>query len=232
VTTPDSPPVADANGPYLIAAGGTVEFDGTGTSDSDGDTLTYDWDFGDGSPPAPNAEPTPSHTYTVVDIYSVTLMVDHGYGGTSTDVATVVVYNPSGGFLTGDEWIDSPAGTYVPDPSLTGKAMFGFVSKYKKGAPVPTGSTEFQFQAGDLNFHSSSYDWLVVKGSNFARFKGVGTINGEGAYRFQIWAADSDTDTFRIRIWTEDGGSEVVVYDNGMNQPIGGGSIVIHAKKK
>jgi hypothetical protein len=38
-----------------------------------------------------------------------------------------------------------------------GKGTFGFVSKYKKGATVPTGQTEFMFQAGDLNFHSSSY---------------------------------------------------------------------------
>jgi hypothetical protein len=44
-----------------------------------------------------------------------------------------------------------------------------------------------------------------------------------------IWARDDSADTFRIRIWWENGG-ENVVYDNGFNQPIGGGSIVIHTK--
>jgi hypothetical protein len=36
----------------------------------------------------------------------------------------------------------------------------------------PEGNTEFQFHAGNLNFHSSSYQWLV----------GSGTINSEGDY--------------------------------------------------
>ena len=49
---------------------------------------------------------------------------------------------------------------------------------------MPTGNTEFQFHAADLNFHSSSYEWLVVTGSDYAKFKGAGTINGEGDYKF------------------------------------------------
>jgi hypothetical protein len=76
-----------------------------------------------------------------------------------------------------------------------------------------------------------------VTGSNFAKFKGSGTINGDIApngemYKFQIWAGDNSPDTFRIKIWYEQGVGEVVVYDNGMHQPIGGGSIIIHTKKK
>src|SRR5262245_6965392 len=34
-------------------------------------------------------------------------------------------------------WIDSPAGAYVADPSLSARANFGFVSTYKKGATAP-----------------------------------------------------------------------------------------------
>jgi hypothetical protein len=116
----------------------------------------------------------------------------------------------------------------------TGKATFGFVAKYKKGADVPEGNTEFQFKAGDLNFHSTSYDWLIVTGKNYAKFKGTGTINGAGAFKFHIWAGDNspDPDTFRIKIWTEDeSGNETVIYDNRDDQEIGGGSIVVHTKK-
>ncbi len=90
-------------------------------------------------------------------------------------------------------------------------------------------NTEFQFQAGNLNFHSSSDDWLVVTGSDYAMFKGTGTIDGEGEYKFMIWAGDNDPDTFRIKIWSENP-VETVVYDNGSDQAIGGGSIVIHTK--
>lgn len=144
----------------------------------------------------------------------------------------VVVYDPSAGFVAGGGWIDSPAGAYTADPPLTGKANFGFVSKYKKGATVPTGNTEFQFKAGSLNFHSTSYDWLLITGSDYAKFKGTGAINGEGEYKFQIWAGESEPDTFRIRIWTEDEfGVETDVYDNRFNQEIGAGSIVIHTRK-
>jgi len=119
--------------------------------------------------------------------------------------------------------------------SPPGKATFGFVSKYKKGASVPTGNTEFQFKAGDLNFHSTEYQWLVINQNDMnAQFKGYGTINGAGNYGFMLWAGDgtgsNGEDTFRIKIW--DVATDAVVYDNGMKQTIGGGSIVVHKAKK
>lgn len=86
------------------------------------------------------------------------------------------VYDPSAGFVTGGGWIWSPQGAYTADTSLEGKANFGFVAKYKKGQSTPDGNTEFQFKAGALNFHSDTYDWLVVAGTK-ATFKGTGSIN-------------------------------------------------------
>jgi hypothetical protein len=69
------------------------------------------------------------------------------------------VYDPSGGFVTGGGWINSPPGAYLPGlgetAGLTGKATFGFVAKYQKGANVPDGNTEFQFKARNLNFKST-----------------------------------------------------------------------------
>lgn len=133
--------------------------------------------------------------------------------------------------------MDSPAGAYILDPSLSGKATFGFVSKYRKCASVPTGTTEFQIQAGSFNFHSTSYDWLVVsKTGNTAQIKGSGAVNGAldpngNAYKFQLWANDGALDTFRIRIWWEAAGVENVIYDNGFYRAIGGGSIIVHTGK-
>ena len=99
------------------------------------------------------------------------------------------------------------AGAYVADPTLTGKANFGFVSKYQKGANVPTGNTEFQFKEGNLNFSSTSFQWLVIQGSTSAQFKGTGTINGQGSYNFMVTAVDGDAyngtkkpDSFRMKI--------------------------------
>ena len=160
------------------------------------------------------------------------------------DCYTLVIYDPDGGFVTGGGWIDSPAGAYTADPSLAGRANFGFVSKYLKGATVPSGQTQFQFKVGNLNLHSSSYDWLVVGGAR-AQYKGTGTINNEGSYRFMLTAIDGQlpggdgVDKFRIRIWTHDYPlPEDLIYDNQIGDAdtsdpttaIAGGSIVIHKK--
>lgn len=79
----------------------------------------------------------------------------------------LAVYDPAAGFVTGGGWITSPLGACQLTPDCTiasGKANFGIVSAYKKGANTPTGNTEFQFRAGGLNFHSNTYEWLVVAG--------------------------------------------------------------------
>jgi hypothetical protein len=149
-----------------------------------------------------------------------------------------VANDPSASFITGGGWIDSLPGAYMADTSLAGKATFGFVSKYKKSASVPTGNIEFQSQAGGFDFRSDTYDWLVVNQNGAtAQFKGSGTVNGaldpnDNPYKFMLWADDGSPDTFRIRIWWEDAsGAENVLYDNGFDQPIGGGSIVVHKGK-
>jgi len=78
------------------------------------------------------------------------------------------------------------------------------VSKYAKGANAPTGETEFNFQVGNFNFHSTSYDWLIVANA-LAQYKGSGTINGAGDYGFLLTAADAQiqggppVDGFRIK---------------------------------
>jgi len=156
----------------------------------------------------------------------------------------VVVYDPSAGFVTGGGWVDSPAGAYVADLTLSGKANFGFVSKYQKGANTPTGETEFQLHFATFNFKSTLYQWLVVSGAK-AQYKGDGTINGAGTYSFLLTVTDGQltggggVDKFRIKIWDKATGA--VVYDNvptalddidsANPQIIGGGSIVIQKAK-
>ena len=109
--------------------------------------------------------------------------------------------------MTGGGWINSPAGAYAPNPALTGKANFGFVSKYQKGANVPTGNTEFQFKEGNLNFSEHELPMARDSAAPRAQFKGTGTINGAGNYNFMVTAVDGDAvngtkkpDSFRIKI--------------------------------
>ena len=160
------------------------------------------------------------------------------------DCLILAVYDPNGGFVTGGGWIHSPEGA-VPETTIAGKATFGFVSKYKKYATVPTGQTGFRFRLANLDFHSESYEWLVITGTS-AKYKGSGTINGEGSYKFMLTGVDADlnvhdafeVDRFRIKIWREADGIEYLVYDNALGDDsdeatteIGGGSIVIHKEK-
>lgn len=231
----NNPPIANTGGPYLGAVNTSISFDGSLSSDLEGSTLTYDWDFGDG---ARGTGATPTHSYSAAGVYNACLTVNDGERNSSLACTLAVIYDPSAGFVIGGGWIDSPAGAYKADGSLSGKANFGFQSKYQKGATLPEGNTSFKFQTGDFSFQSEAYEWLVVNqaGTN-AQFKGMGTVNGElapngNAYKFMLWAGDGATDTFRIRIWWEDAsGVTVDVYDNGVDQAIGAGNIVVHTSK-
>ncbi len=214
------------------------------------DTHTAIWDWGDdtivtaGEVNQLEYTVNGSHTYEEPGVYTVILTVTDDSGVSDESAFQyVVVYDPDGGFVTGGGWIMSPVDALVEDPTLTGKANFGFVSKYKKGASVPIGQTQFNFKVAELNFHSDSYEWLVVA-HHKAQYKGVGTINGEGNYGFKLFAIDkdltpsTDVDLFRIKIWNKDSG-DAVVYDNQMGEvedgehatAIGGGNIKIHSGK-
>jgi len=113
---------------------------------------------------------------------------------------------------------------------VEGKLAFGFVARIKRGSTVPEGELELHLKNADLNLHSTSYDWLVITNGRFARLKGTGTINGSGVYKFMIWATDGTSDTIRIRIWQQVGSVELVIYDNLVEQTLGGGKIVVHAR--
>jgi hypothetical protein len=204
----------------------------------------------DGGTCIPVSAFTPNVTVTVTapvtipnatDVLEVCVYGTDASGNTNEklDCVLVAVYDPNGGFVTGGGWINSPAGAYAASPLLSGKATFGFVSKYKKGQSLPDGNTEFQFQAAGFNFKSTSYEWLVVAGSK-AQYKGSGTINGSGDYFFMLTATDGDgkgnPDTFRMKVWNKT--TLAVIYDNQIGLPdtadplmtLGGGSIQIHDK--
>jgi hypothetical protein len=195
-----------------------------------------------------------NYTFTNDGVYNVQLDVtDSSKSANATGTATtystttmpefVVIYDPSAGFVTGGGWINSPAGAMPASPTLTGKASFGFNAQYHKGQSTPDGQTQFQFQTGNLDFHSTSYQWLVVSGP-MAQYKGSGTINGAGNYTFILTARDGSLaggntpDGFRLKIMDSTG--TIVIYDNmlgasdanssGNTQSLDGGSVVIHSK--
>ena len=218
-------------------------------------SCTIDWNDGSAPDVGVVTEPvgdtpgtcTGAHLYTAVDVYPVTITVTDSCGtGSGAIYHYAVVYDSTGGFVTGGGWFNSPPGAYVANAALTGKAHFGFVTSYPKGSStVPAGKTDFHFNVANFHFGSSTYEWLVVSGAK-ARFRGTGQVNGSGRYGFALTAWDGQApggggiDRFRIRIWDQNRG-DAVVYDNQVACPsqgdnadpciaLGGGSIVIHKR--
>jgi hypothetical protein len=244
------PVITTTSGPVAPAAKNTslnfsASFTDVGTLDTH--TCTFSWDDGTNTtvnaPGTGNGSCSASHTYASAGVYTVMVTVTDDDTGSDTRTLEflVVVYDPSAGFVTGGGWIMTYPGSYPADPTLSGRANFGFVAKYKAKSttPVLEGDTEFQFQVAGLNFHSDAYSSLVV--SNFrAQYRGTGTVNGVSGYDFVVTGYDGNIsggggyDKFRIKI-SKNG---VVVYDNRMGvsddidyadpQIISGGSIVIH----
>jgi len=245
-----------ANDP--VAIGTTLSASASFTDANAADTHSASWTWGDGGSAQSgtvvesggSGTAKGSHVYAASGIYSVGLAVTDSGGLTSNVSRNVVVYDPSAGFVTGNGWIQSPPGAYKPDVSVAGRATFSFVSKYQKGAKVPTGTTAFQFQSADLDFYSDTYDWMVVTGQARAQFKGTGTLNDADGYKFMLTAIDGQVtgsggkDRFRIKIWHYDASlqQDVTVYDNQLDSStdgtlsegtaIGGGNIVIHTPNK
>jgi hypothetical protein len=228
------------SGPVEINTNSTI------TATFVGDVIDPVWSFGTASEVSKTSTEL-KLTSSAFAVHTVTLTYRDGVGSVfTTEPAYAVFFDPNAGFVTGGGWIISPVGPYE-FMKASGRANFGFVSKYEKGAKLPSGNTEFQFHAGNLNFKSTVYEWLNVPGTK-AQYKGSGTINGSGDYGFMLTASDGDlntpktSDLFRIKIWNKS--TNTIVYDNQSGASdnlesltetsgtiIGGGSIVIHKPK-
>jgi len=235
-TTPNQPPqISSITAPVdPIQVGQTITATATFNDPDVGDTHTALWNWGDGTSTTLPASPTTVtafHTYAVPGVYTVSVTITDAAGESdSASFQYIVIYDPSGGFVTGGGWFI--------DPQTGAKAHFGFNPKYHKDSTLK-GETEFKLDG--LKFKSTSHDWLVINGAK-ATFTGMGTMNGSGEYIFIVTVIDGSlagggSDKIRMLIWNDLTGE--VVYDNepgaaeyaDSSTSIGGGSIVIHKAK-
>lgn len=226
-----------ANDP--VAFGTTIDVAVTFGDVNLSDTHTAQWRWGDSTPPSAGAvtesagegSVSGTHVFTAAGVYTVGVTLTDSTGLSTTVARDVVVYDAQGGSVSGRGSISSPMGAYKADTTLMGPASFAFVSKYKRGATIPTGSTEFQFKSAALDFRSNAYERLVVAGAR-AQYKGVGAFNGKADYKFMITAVDGallgngTPDRFRIKIWHFDAvlNADVVDYDNQIDSSLEGGN--------
>jgi len=184
------------------------------------------------------------YTFAAAGVYKVALNLTDQNGVTSSvntagDLeAITVIYDPGAGYTIGGGWYASPAGAYAAKPTVSGKASFGFTSKYFKGASNPRGELQFEFKQAGIEFNALNYDYLVIAGAK-AQFKGTGKLTGDGAlYNFILTVIDGQlaggggTDKIRMKITNKSG---AVVYDSerGISDaanptlPVGAGSSVV-----
>jgi hypothetical protein len=214
------------------------------------------WNWGDGRTSVAEINGSTisgNHTYTSPGVYTTTLTIQDACGNTVTsDYQYTVIYNPTGSFMAGSGFINSPAGALRGQSEVNGKAVFGFEAKYQKN--VATGPGELLFQVGSFSFKSTSYEESITTISgNKAYYKGKGIIaDRTGSFGFMVSVVDGQyndgtgSDRFRVKIYEllANGGAGRTIYDNVLptkkgEQPdnfdltkdnstiIGGGSILI-----
>lgn len=164
---------------------------------------------------------TGSYKFTTPGVYKLQMNVTNQNGvmqyanNNGVHDASVVVYDPNGGYSYGGGWYYSNKGTLVSDPEAKGDVSYGYTVNYYKGAIKPKGETQFRF--GDFEFNAVNFDYLVVNGA-FASFAGTGKITSvQSGVNFIMSVIDglldgSGIDKVRMKIYSKTTGQ--VYYDN------------------
>jgi hypothetical protein len=245
VTVANAPPSLGLTSPVpwqLFRAGTPVTLTAPFTDPGANDTHTcsIDWDDGAVQTFAADATCAGTHAFPHPGMFTVGVTVSDDDGGTDTDRVLVIAFDPYVGSATGNGWIESPAGAYVPDPAATGKAHLNSNPKYHKDAVVPSGRVSFDLETAGLDLSTDQLQWLVVTPDGKFAVKGTGTT-GVG---FVVYGIDGSEgpDRLRVLVWPLSAGpipDATVLYDNVPDadfdidrftgQELGGGSIQIHA---
>jgi beta-xylosidase len=208
-----------------VATGRVVRVSVPVTDRGAGDTLACTASWGDGATSTGTVSGgvcVVTHAYTAGGVYepAVTVRDDDGAASTVTG-PHVVTYVADGGQVAGNGALTAPAGC------LDGIRAGGTV-EFAFNAGSRTGRTWLRFAGGDLDFRSTSQTMPLIIGRT-ATYRGTGTINGAGSYRFVVTAVDG-TDRLAVRIWNARTGRAVFTLPLPARPTSGG--IVVAAKRK
>lgn len=192
-TVVNTPPVADAKGPYTGNEGSAITFSGSG-ADADNDQLTYSWDFGDGISTPLSSSATALHTYTDNGSFTATLTVKDSYGVIGAPSVTVTVNN-----------VAPPVGLINAslDPVQVNMAI--------------TASASFS-DPGTLDTHTAVWDWGdgTTSPGSVTEANGSGFVNGSHTY------TSAGVYTVTLTVTDKDGGTGISTYVYAVYDPNGG----------
>lgn len=138
----NTPPVADANGPYTGITDQPIAFSSAGSNDPDGATLSYSWDFGDGSS---STQANPSHAYIAAGSYSVALTVTDADGASDSQGTTATVSETQP----------------VSGVSINSTSQNGVPSTPVNEQPFTNQSGYRVFAVNDLGMHCGDFDTRI-----------------------------------------------------------------------
>jgi probable HAF family extracellular repeat protein len=201
------------------------------------DTHKASWDWGDGSSSVGTVSEkngsgsvSGQHAWRKAGSYTVKLTITDSSGRRTTVRRTVVVCG-SGAAIVGEGVFLSPAAAYKAAPARASLASFSFASDTRGSSLAPV-----RFNVGALAFRSSRVESVKLERGGI-EYRGSGTVNGAGNYRFVMNAAPGakpgSADQFRIRISHTEPGTqaEVVDYDNqAAGSLAAGASIVVESE--
>ena len=150
----------------------------------------------------------------------------------ATQCVLFAVYDPNGGFATGGGGANSPTGADSAHPTGSGPVTFAFNPKYlPNNSTVPAGDLEFHYDTGNIDFKSTSWDFLVVTAGTHAQAQGSGKINNTNVCKFFLDAWDSsfqpgNVNAVGLRIYNCDGATGDRY--NLPTTPATRGNIVVH----
>lgn len=200
----NTPPTAEANGPYSATTGQAISFSSAGSNDPDGSISSYLWDFGDGNS---STAANPSHTYAAAGSYNVNLTVTDNGGAQDSDGAVATVTNPANNPPT--------ANANGPYSGTVGNAI----------AFSSAGSN-------DSDGSISSYLWDFDDGNTSTQANPSHTYTAAGTYNVTLTVTDNDgaddSDVATATVSSGGGGSWVTItyddFESGWGSYVDGGS--------